>query len=88
MFSTGFTSFSVFTSFSSIDHHLLCTQFFDAFLSNLHEFLSFNPSASVLFLFGDFNIHHHDFVVIMLFSQFPLAFPQTQRGCPFSLLSL
>ena len=40
------------TSFSSADHLL-----FYSFSSNTDEVLPFNPSA-IVFVFGDFNIHH------------------------------
>ena len=51
MFSTGFTSFSVF--------------FFlirSPFLSYIDEALSINLSANV-FVFGVFNVHHKDFLI-------------------------
>ena len=52
MFSTGFTSFSVFIS--SIDHLFGLYAVFDAISSNIDEVLSIDPSANV-FVFGDFN---------------------------------
>ena len=49
-------------SFSSIDHLLcLCAQFFVLLLSNIDEVLLINPSTNV-FVFGDFNIHHEDWL--------------------------
>ena len=38
----------------------LCTVF-DSISSNIDEVLSINPSANV-FVFGDFNVHHHDWL--------------------------
>ena len=38
----------------------LCTVF-DSFSSNIDEVLSINPSANV-FVFGDFNVHHKDWL--------------------------
>ena len=53
-----FTQF--LTSSSSIDHFLrLCAWFLIS--SNIDEFLSINPSANA-FVFGDFNIHHKDWL--------------------------
>ena len=34
---------------------------FDSFSSNIEEVLSINPSANV-FVFGDFNVHHKDWL--------------------------
>ena len=54
MFSTGFTSFSVF--------------FFlirSPFLSYIDEAPSINLSAKV-FVFGEFNVHHKDFLIVLL----------------------
>ena len=50
------------TSFSSIDHILrsLC-MFFDSISCNIDEVLSINPSAN-LFVFGDINVHHKDWL--------------------------
>ena len=45
------------TSFSSINH-LLCLY---TTSSNIDEVLSVNPSANV-FVFGDFNAHHKDWL--------------------------
>ena len=39
---------------------LLCTVF-DSISSNIDEVLSINPSANV-FVFGDFNVHHKDWL--------------------------
>ena len=41
-------------------YSLLCT-FFDSISSNIDEVLSTNPSANV-FVFGDFNFHHKDWL--------------------------
>ena len=58
LFLTGFIS-SV-SSFSSIDHLLGCyVQFFVLFHLTFH--LLNNPSANV-FVFGDFNVHHEDWL--------------------------
>ena len=74
MFSTGFTSLyvlpstvllsPVFTCLTLLVLPLasssLCTVF-DAISSNVDELLSINPSANV-FVFGDFNAHHKDWL--------------------------
>ena len=61
MFSTGFTSLSVLLLFPlSITFSALCTVF-DSISSNIDEVLSINPSANV-FVFGDFNVHHKDWL--------------------------
>ena len=50
------------TSFSSIDDLLRhYAQFFYSISSNIDEVLSINPSANV-FVFGDFNVHHKDWL--------------------------
>ena len=59
MFSTGSASFSVLLPYRS-PSLLLCT-IFDSISSNIDEVLSINPSANV-FVFGDFNIHHKDWL--------------------------
>ena len=51
MFSTGFTSL----------HSSALCMVFDSVSSNINEVLSINPSANV-FVFGDFNVHHKDWV--------------------------
>ena len=51
------------TSFFSIDnvlHSALCTVFY-SISSNIDEVLSINPSANI-FVFGDFNVHHKDWL--------------------------
>ena len=49
-------------SFSSFDHLLrLYAHFFDSISSNKDEVLSINSSANV-FVFGDFNFHHKDWL--------------------------
>ena len=53
IFSTGCTSFSVLLLFPLI---------FDSISSNIDKVLSINPSANV-FVFGDFNIHHKDWLI-------------------------
>ena len=60
LFSTGFTSFSVFIS--SIDHLFGLYAVFDAISSNIDEVLSIDPSANI-FVFGDFNVHHKDWLI-------------------------
>ena len=49
------------TSFSSINHLLHHYAVFDSISSNIHEVLSINPPANV-FVFGDFNVHHKDWL--------------------------
>ena len=56
MFLASFTSLNVFFTPSLS----LCTVF-DSVSSNTDEVLSINPSANV-FVFGDFNIHHKDWL--------------------------
>ena len=51
MFSTGFTSL----------HSSALCMVFDSISSNINEVLSINPSANV-FVFGDFNVHHKDWL--------------------------
>ena len=47
--------------FSSVDHLLhLCERFFDSISYNIDEVFSINPSA--VFVFGDFNVHHKDWL--------------------------
>ena len=59
MFSTGFTSLSFL--FLSVSSSTFCTVF-DSISSNIDEALSINPSANV-FVFGDFNVHHKDWLI-------------------------
>ena len=60
MFSTGFISLSVLLLFLyRSPSSSLCTVF-DSITSNIDEVLSFNPSA--VFVFGDFNVHHKDWL--------------------------
>ena len=56
VFSTGFTSLSVFFFLYWSPSSALCTVF-DSISSNIDEVLSINLSANV-FVFGDFNVHH------------------------------
>ena len=49
------------TSFSSIDHLRYYAQFSYTISSNIDKVLSINPSADV-FVFGDFNVHHKDWL--------------------------
>ena len=74
MFSTGFTSFSVLTSLSS-----LCTSFY-AISPKINGAISVDSSSANVFISRDINIHRKDFVIIMFLLQFPLTFPQTQKG--------
>ena len=61
MFSTGFTSLIVLLLLTlSITFSALCTVF-DSISSNIDEVLSINPSANV-FVFGDYNTHHKDWL--------------------------
>ena len=61
MFSTGSTSFSVFFFFlHQSPSSSFCTGF-NAVSCNIEEILSFNPSLNV-FVFGDFNVHHNDWL--------------------------
>ena len=61
MFSTGFTSLgSYFFFLYQSPPSALCTVF-DSVSSNIDEVLSINPSTNV-FVFGDFNIHHKDWL--------------------------
>ena len=59
MFLTDFTSLMVFF-FVYQSWLSLCTVF-NFISSNIDEFLSINPSANV-FVFGDFNTHHNDWL--------------------------
>ena len=62
MFSTGFTPLSVLHFFLyRSPSSSLCTVF-DSISSNIDEVLSINPSANV-FVFGDFNVHHKDWLI-------------------------
>ena len=47
----------------------MCTVF-DSILSNIDEVLSINPSANV-FVFGDFNIHHMDWLTYSSWTDWP-----------------
>ena len=61
MFSTGSSSLSVLLLFLyRSPSSSLCTVF-DSISSNIDEVLSINPSANV-FVFGDFNVHHKDWL--------------------------
>ena len=62
MFSTGFTPLSVllFFFFYRSPSSCFCTVF-NSISSNIDEVLSINPSANV-FVFGDFNVHHKDWL--------------------------
>ena len=61
IFSTGFTSLSVLLFFLyQSPSSSLCTVF-DSISSNIDEVLSINPSTNV-FVFGDFNVHHMDWL--------------------------
>ena len=60
MFPTGFTSLSVLHLFPLSPSSSLCTVF-DSVSSNIDEVLLINPSANV-FVFGDFNVHHKDWL--------------------------
>ena len=60
MFLTGFTSLSVFFFLYQSPSLSLCTVF-DSISSNIDEVLLINPSANV-FVFGDFNVHHKDWL--------------------------
>ena len=60
MFSTVFTSFSVLLFFLYRSPSSLCPVFY-SISSNIDQILLINPSANV-FVFGDFNVHHTDWL--------------------------
>ena len=60
MFLTGFHSVSYFFFLYRSPSSALYTVF-DSISSNIDEVLSINPSANV-FVFGDFNVHHKDWL--------------------------
>ena len=60
MFSIGFTSLSVFFFLYRSPFSSLCTDF-DSISFNVDEVLWINISAN-LFAFGDFNVHHKDWL--------------------------
>ena len=77
MFSTGFTSLSVLLLFPlSITFSSLCTVFY-FISSNIDEFLSSNRSANVFF-FGDFNVHHKDWLTYSSGTNFSISNDLTQ----------
>ena len=57
----GFTSLSVLFFFLYQSPSSTLCMVFDSISSNLDEILSINPSANV-FVFGDFNVHHKDWL--------------------------
>ena len=59
-FATGFHSLSFFFFLYQLLSLSLC-MVFDAISSNVDEVLLINPSINV-FVFGDFNIHHKDWL--------------------------
>ena len=61
MFSTGFTSLSVSLLFLYQSPTSALCMVFDSISSNIDEVLSINPSANI-FVFGDFNVHHKDWL--------------------------
>ena len=61
MFLTGFTSLSVLFLFLYQSPSSLLYTVFDSISSNMDEVLSINPSAN-MFVFGDFNVHHKDWL--------------------------
>ena len=60
MFSTGFTSLSIFFFLFRSPSSSLCT-IFDSVSSSTDEIILINPSANVV-VFGDFNVHHKDWL--------------------------
>ena len=62
MFSTSFASLTVLHFFFlNRSPSLLVSTVFDSISPNIDEILSINPSANI-FLFGDFNVHHKDWL--------------------------
>ena len=61
MFLTGFTSLSVFLLFPLSITFFVFMHSFDSGSSDIDEVLSINPSTNV-FVFGDFNVHHKDWL--------------------------
>ena len=62
MFTADFTSLSILLPFPlSVTFPSLYTVF-NSISSNIGEVLSINPSANV-FVFGDFNVHHKDWLI-------------------------
>ena len=61
MFSTCFTSLSVIHLFLYQSPSSSLWMVFDSISFNIDEVLSINPSANV-FVFGDFNVHHKDWL--------------------------
>ena len=59
MESQSYRAFITFPPYQSSS--LSLCRVFDSISSNIDEFLSINPSANV-FVFGDFNIHHYDWL--------------------------
>ena len=56
MFLTGFTSLNILLFLP------LLFMVFDSISSNIDEVPSINPPANV-FIFGDFNVHHKDWLI-------------------------
>ena len=61
MFLTSFTSLMSYFFFLCRSPSLSLCTVFDTISSNIDEVLSINPSANV-FVFGDFNVHHKDWL--------------------------
>ena len=61
LFLTGFTSLSAYLLFLYWSPSSSLCMFFYSILSNMDDVLSIKPSANV-FVFGDFNVHHKDWV--------------------------
>ena len=61
MFSTSFTSLSVLLLFPPSITFFVVMHGFHSISSNIDEILLINPSAKV-FVFGDFNNHHKDWL--------------------------
>ena len=61
VFSTGFTSLSVLLHFPLLITSLLLCMVFDSISADIDEVLLINPSSNV-FVFGDVNVHHKDWL--------------------------
>ena len=62
VFSTGFTSLNVLLLFPLSIIFFVFVHDFDSISSNISEVLLINPSVNV-FVLGDFNLHHGDWLV-------------------------